>query len=127
MRGPTRLLGSSPTRLARRMRFWLISGNGPGQPEEPLTVGFRDGSRALALFSFEEEARLFFRLSGRRGWRVRAVGVGELVSMLSDSGVGVEMVALDPLPQGEAEEANRLLCVKRERFVGFLLRKWSGH
>jgi hypothetical protein len=39
----------------------------------------------------------------------------------------VELVALDPLPQGEAEAVNRLLCVDRERFVGFLLRKGSGH
>jgi hypothetical protein len=126
VRGPTRLLGPSPTRLARRMRFWLTYRNGLGRPEEPLTVGFGDGSRALAVFSFEEEARLFLRLGGRRGWRVRAGGVGELVSMLSGPGVGVELVALDPLPQGEAEEMNRLLCVKRERFVSFLLRRGSG-
>ena len=88
-------------------------------------MGFKDGSRALAVFSFEEEARLFLRLGGR-GWRVRAAGGGQLVSMLSGPGVGVELVALDPLPQGEAAEVNRLLCVKRERFVGFLLRKGSG-
>jgi hypothetical protein len=125
VRGTTRLLESSPTRPARRMRFWLVSGNGPSRPEEPLTVGFKDGSRALAVFSFEEEARLFLRLGGRRGWRVRAAGVGELVSILSGPGVGVELVALDPLSQGEAAEVNRLLCVKRERFVGFLLRKGS--
>ncbi len=126
MRGQTRLPGSSPTRPARRVRFWLVSGGGPGRPEEPLTVGFKDGSRALAVFSFEEEARLFLRL-GSRGWRVRVAGIGELVSMLSGPGVGAELVALDPLPQGEAEAVNRLLCVKRERFVGLLLRKGSGH
>jgi len=108
------------------MRFWLVSGNGPSRPEEPLTVGFKDGSRALAVFRFEEEARLFLRLGGRRGCRVRAAGVGELVSILSGPGVGVELVALDPLSQGEAAEVNRLLCVERERFVGFLLRKGSG-
>ena len=104
-----------------------MSGSGPGRPEEPLTVGFGDGKRALAAFSFEEEARLFLRLGGRRGWRVRAAGLGELVSMLSGPGGGVGLVVLDPLPQGEAEAVSRLLCVKRERFVGFLLRKGSGH
>jgi hypothetical protein len=53
------------------MRFWLVSGNGLGRPEEPLMVGFGDGSRALAVFSFEEDSRLFLRFGGR-GWRVRA-------------------------------------------------------
>jgi len=108
------------------VRFWLISGDGPGRPEEPLTVRFGDGSTALAVFSFEEEARLFLQLGGR-GWRVRAAGVGELVSMLSGSAIGAGLVALDPLPQGEAELVNRLPCLDRERFVGFLLRKGSGH
>ena len=115
-----------PIRSSGRVRFWLISGGGPGRPEEPLTVGFGDGSTALAIFSFEEEARLFLQLGGR-GWRVRAAGVGELVSMLSGSAIGAGLVALDPLPQREAEELNSLLCVKRERFVGFLLRKGQGH
>jgi hypothetical protein len=71
VRGTTRLLASSPTRPARRMRFWLVSGNGPGRPEEPLTAGFEDGGRALAVFSFEEEARLFLRIGGRRWARPR--------------------------------------------------------
>jgi hypothetical protein len=53
------------------MRFWLVSGNGPGRPEEPLTAGFEDGGRALAVFSFEEEARLFLRIGGRRWARPR--------------------------------------------------------
>jgi hypothetical protein len=86
------------------VRFWLISGDGPGRPEEPLTVKFGDGSTALAVFSFEEEARLFLQLGGR-GWRVRAAGVGELVSMLSDFAVGAELVALDPLPQARGIRA----------------------
>ena len=90
-------------------------------------MGFGDGSRALAVFSFEEEARLVLRLGGRCGSRVRAAGVGQLVSILSGPGVGVELVALDPLPRREVEAANTLLCVDRERFVGFLLRKGSGH
>ena len=33
------------------MRFWLVSGNGPSRPEEPLTVGCGDDSRALAVIN----------------------------------------------------------------------------
>lgn len=65
---------------------------------------FGYGERALADFSFEEEARLFLRPGG-----------------------GVGLVVLDPLLQGEAEAVNRIHCVKRERFVGFFLRKGASY
>ena len=110
MRGQTRLPGSSPTRPARRVRFWLVSGGGPGRPEEPLTVGFKDGSRALAHLQLRGRGEVVLLRLGSRGWRVRVARMGELVSMLSGPGVGAELVALDPLPQGEAEAVNRLLC-----------------
>jgi hypothetical protein len=78
-----------------------------------MTTALADGRRLLPVFSFEE-ARLFLRLGGRCGSRVRAAGVRELVSILSGPGVGMELVALDPLPQGEAEEVNRLLGEMRD-------------
>ena len=108
------------------MPFWLIAEHGIG-PLEPVTIELTDGRRALSVFSYEEEARLFIRLGTRGGWRVRATGIGELVSVLSGPCGGVELVALDPLPQRQAEALNGLLCVDRERFVDFLLRKKSGH
>jgi hypothetical protein len=126
VKGPTRLLESSPTRPVRRMPFWLIARHDLGRLEA-LTTEFSDGRRALNIFSFEEEARLFLRLGTHSGWRVRATGLGELVSVLYGPCREVELVALDPLPQREAETVNSLLCVDRERFVGFLLRKGSGH
>ena len=118
MKGPTRLLESSPTRPVRRMPFWLIARHDLGRLEA-LTTEFSDGRR-------EEEARLFLRLGTHSGWRVRATGLGELVSVLYGPCREVELVALDPLPQREAETVNSLLCVNRERFVGFL-RKGSDH
>jgi len=78
-----------------------------------------DGRRALSVFSFEEEARLFQRLGTRGGWWVRETGVGKLLSVLYGPCREVELVALDPLPQREAGALNGLLCVDRERFVGF--------
>ena len=108
------------------MPFWLIARHDVGRLEH-LTTEFTDGRRALNIFSFEEEARLFLCHSNCGGWRVRATGIGELVSVLSGPCREVELVALDPLPQREAEAVNIVLCVDRERFVGFLLRKGSGH
>lgn len=126
MERATQHLGSSSARPQRRMPFWLIARDGASR-WEPLTTRLADGRRALCVFSFEEEARLFLRLGTKDGWRVWAIGIGELVSVLSGPCGEVELVALDPLPQREAGAVNRLLCVDRERFVGFLLRKGSGH
>ena len=126
MNGATGLLESSPTWPVRRMQFWLVVRDGVGRPE-PLTTELNDGRRALSVFSFEEEATLFLRLCARRGWRVRAIGIGELLSVLTGPFREAELVALDPLPQGEAGALNGLLCVDRERFVDLLLRKWAGH
>jgi hypothetical protein len=120
--GATGLLESSPAWPVRRMQFWLVVSDGVGRME-PLTTELNGGRRALTVFSFEEEATLFLRLCTRRGWRVRATGTGDLLSILTGPCREVELVALDPLPQNEAGALNGLLCVDRQRFVGFLLRK----
>ena len=104
------------------MQFWLIAKRGVGRLE-PLTIDLTDGRRVLGVFSHEEEAKLFIRFGTRGGWRVRATGIGELASVLSGPCEGMELVALDPLPQKQAESLNSLLCMDRERFVDFLLRK----
>jgi hypothetical protein len=109
----------------RRMRFWLVVRDGVGRLEL-RTTEFTDGRRALSVFSFEKEAKLFLRRCISGGWRVRAAGVGELVSVLSGPYRELELVALDPLPQRRAEALNTLLCVNRERFVDFLLRQGVG-
>jgi hypothetical protein len=108
------------------MQFWLIIRDGVGRLE-PLAIEFTDGRRALGIFSFEEEARMFLSLGTHGGWRVRATGNGELVSVLYGACREVELIALDPVPQREAEAVNSLLCVDQARFVDFLLRKGSGY
>jgi hypothetical protein len=123
--GATRLLESFPTWPVRQMQFWLVARDGVGRLEL-LTRELPDGRRALSIFSFEEEARLFLTRGTCGGWRVRMTGIEELVSILSGPRREVELVALDPLPQRQAEALNSLVCVSRERFVGFLLRKGSG-
>jgi hypothetical protein len=124
--GAARFLESLPAWPVRRMPFWLIERHDVGRLE-PLTTELNDGRRALSVFSFEEEARLFQRLGTRGGWRVRETGVGELLSVLYGPCREVELSALDPPPQREAGALNGLLCVDREGFVGFLLRKGLGH
>jgi hypothetical protein len=109
----------------RCMQLWLKVANGFGRSEPP-TTGLADGRRALCVSGFREEVELFLRLCARRGRRVRATGIGELVSVLSRPSGEVELVAPDPLPPGEAAALNALLCVDRQRFLGFLLRKGSG-
>ncbi len=126
MKGPSRLLESLPAWPVRRMPFWLIARDGVGWPGL-RTTEFTDGRRALSVFSFEEEAGLYLHHGTSGGWRVRATGVGELVSVLTGPYREVELVALDPLPQRQAEALNSLLCVNRERFVDFLLRKGLDH
>ncbi len=126
MEGATRLLESSPGLPVRRIQFWLVVRDGVGRLE-PLTTKLADGRGALCVFSFEEEARLFLCLAACGGWRVRETGIRELVSVLSGPCREVKLVALDPLPQTKAEAMNRLLCLDRERFLDFLLRKRPGH
>lgn len=125
MEGVPPVLESPPVRPARRMQFWLVVRTG-AERLEPLMRELADGRRALCAFSFEE-ARLFLRLAARGGWRARATGIGELVSVLFGPCKEVELVVLDPLPQREAGAFNRLLFMDREQFLGFLLRKGSGH
>lgn len=82
MEGATRLFEKSAVPPTRCMRFWLALRDGVGR-FGPLTLELADGKKVLCVFSFEEEARLFFRLDARGGWRARATGIGALVSVLS--------------------------------------------
>jgi hypothetical protein len=80
-----------------------------------------DGRKAtLPIFSFEAEASTFLRSEapGDAGWRVEESMVGELVSMLLETYVRVERVALDPLPVDLGGEAMiGLLSLDRARFL----------
>ena len=116
----------SPRIVARPMRcmqFWLIAGNCVGKPE-PLTTELVDGRRTLCVFGFRQEAELFLRICARRGRR--AAGIREPVSVLSNPGGEVDLFDPGSLPPREAAALNALLCVDRQRFLGFLLRKGSG-
>jgi len=89
---------------------------------EPLCVRVRT-SRVLPVFSFQEEAEMFLHFGGYEGggWRARESSTGELVSVLCGPCVGVEGVALDPLPEMLEDATIDLVEVGRRRFVRRLL------
>ncbi len=106
-----------------RMRFrisWLIVSDA-SDPWEILTLPAEDGEKTLPIFSFEEEALLFLRLSGlSSGWRVCRSGLADLLSMLSNPSPNAGRVALDPIPEFGLYGSHDLLSLTREEFVGLL-------
>lgn len=89
-----------------------------------LTVDPDGDGGYLPVFSFEEEAETFLRLSGddgKSGWWSREATSGELVSVLLAPCAEVKQVALDPLPLSFGGAMVPFVSVKRERFVQDLM------
>jgi hypothetical protein len=105
--------------LARRA-FWLIVRQRT-KGLEVFTTG-REGD-VLPVFSFEEEAEMFFRLGlpEKEGWRVRESTCGELTSVLHASCRNIRHVAVDLLPETVGEGAVGFASLDREYFVQVLL------
>ncbi len=103
--------------------FWVIMGRDEagGQPK-PLTVDVPRKGRALAAFSFEEEARLHLWLGAPTGrWAVEEAAPEELVRMLSGPLCSVGWVALDPMAEAaDSRVAVGLVSMNREDFLGLL-------
>ena len=102
-----------------RSRYWLIARSDEGRME-PLTIAF-DGQETMPVFSFREEAELFMRLDGWRGWWIREISAGELASRLFGPYSHVVMMALDPLPEICDEGMTHLVSVRRNDFAKGLL------
>ena len=99
--------------------YWLITKNYNGRMEV-LTI-YRRGEQLLAVFSHEDEAEMFLRLSGLsgtgEGWQASEHRSGELISVLYGPCRGVKEVALDPLPEMVAYCTLGLVSLLRERFI----------
>jgi hypothetical protein len=106
----------------RRNPFWLITRRRHAGVDI-LTMGLADGRRMLPVFSFEEEAALYLRRGIRGSWGLRPTEVGELVSLLCGLCREVELVALDPMSDVEADVVKGFVSLERERFVDVLLRR----
>ena len=82
-----------------------------------------DLGRAVALFSFEDEALLYLGLRGLDGagdQRARRVSGSTLLALLSGRWAGYRYVALDPIPELDAGTLLPLTTTSRVRFVRFL-------
>ena len=102
--------------------FWVVCSGGSGLGW-PLAMGLPGLGRAVAVFSFEEEAQLYLRLRGggeAGGPRARRVSCARLLALLSGRWSGFRSVALDPIPELDAGVLLPLTTTSRERFVGFL-------
>ena len=106
---------------ARRTRtvhaFWMVL---EGSPQAlPLMVFLPDGTNALALFSGEEEARMFchFCEEGASS-NLRQTTTGEVISLLYCPWCAAKHVALDPFPEILGSRLLlELLTLSREEFA----------
>ena len=106
----------APLRRPPAPAYWLIARN-PNGRIEVLTLNCKE---TLPIFSHEEEAQMFLRLSRDaedEGWRVTESRAGELVSMLYWLCAEVKEVALDPLPEMVAERIVELVSLDRRCFI----------
>ena len=107
--------GSRVRRISTGCAFWVVHrGN---SWVSPLTVFLPDGTEAIALFSGEEEARMFCRL--------RDEGANPNIRRTTASGVLLLLycpwlakhVVLDPLPGPLGRRFLELLTIDRPRFA----------
>ncbi len=110
------------TKIAGRS-LWLITKHISNRMDI-FTTHLGGGSKALVVFSFEEEAEMFLDLrlaASKDGWKVRQTSVGELVSILYGPCSDTKKVVLDPLPEIGGEALADLLSMPRNDFLRFLL------
>jgi hypothetical protein len=103
---------------------WLIAKHGVSGMDV-LTIHPGDGTEALAVFTFEEQARDFldarFGASGE-GWEARQTWPGELASVLCGPCSAAKRVAFDPPPEAVEEgKSAGLRAIDRDNFLGMLL------
>jgi hypothetical protein len=106
-----------------RRPHWLITKHTTSRMDV-FTTHLCGDRKALAVFSFEEEAKMFLDLrlaAAGEGWRVRQTSVGELVSVLYGPCSDTKKVVLDPVPEVGKHELADLLSMYRNDFLRFLL------
>jgi hypothetical protein len=99
--------------------FWVVLLEESGLSLLPLRVGLPCGREALALFSGEDEARMFcsLREAAERDPHLRETSVGEVISLLYCPLTAARHVALDPLPGILGSRLLGLITLDRERFA----------
>ena len=107
-----------------RRPHWLIAKHGVSGMDV-LTVDLGGSTEALAVFTFEEETRMFldfrFGASGEE-WKARQTWPGELASVLYGLCSAVKKVAVDPLPEAvDKGKSVGLQAMDRNDFLRMLL------
>jgi hypothetical protein len=90
-----------------------------GSPQAlPLKVFLSEGKEAMALFSGEEEARMFCHFCEEgASTNIRQTTTGEVISLLYCPWCAAKHVALDPFPEILGERLLGLLTLSREDFA----------
>ena len=105
--------------------FWVVLEGGTWTA--PFTVSLPEGKEAIALFSAEQEARMFCHLSkqGAKG-SIRQTTAGGVLSLLYGPWTVARHVALDPLPEILGGRLLGLLTLGREHFARSFAGGWEG-
>jgi hypothetical protein len=109
-------------RTSTVLTFWvMLEGDARGFP---LTVFLPDGKEAIALFSGEEEARMFchFRQERATNANIRQTTAGEVLSLLYCPWGAAKHVALDPFSEILGGRLMGLLRLDRADFA----RRFAG-
>ena len=107
--------------VRRGNALWVVLLGGAA-PASPFTVLLPDGREAMALFSSEEEARMFCHLRAEEGadhLRVRETSTGEVLSLLFCPWCAKHLV-LDPLPEvlgGRLPRPLEVMALDRQSFA----------
>jgi hypothetical protein len=112
-------------RVDRVYAFWVVLKGSTWTL--PFTVSLPDGREAIALFSAEEEAKMFCHLS-KQGKKVsiRHTTAGGVLSLLYGPWAVARHVALDPLPEILGGGLLGLLTLGREHFARSFAGGWEG-
>ncbi|QIN81481.1 hypothetical protein GBA63_01695 [Rubrobacter tropicus] len=101
--------------------YWLIE-NPEAEWSDAFTVRIGAQREALPVFSFPDEADMFLRLGGleKEGWLAVESTAGELVSRLAEyQRAGVDLVALDPLPEMVGSMSDATIALVTLSLAGF--------
>ena len=114
---PHKKHGVRARRTSTVRTFWIVlEGSAWGLP---LTVSLSDGTEAMALFSGEEEARMFCHFCEEgASTNIRRTTTGEVLSLLYCPRCAAKHVALDPFfPEILGERLLGLLTLSRADFA----------
>lgn len=118
--------------LRRSTAYWLLVRSKPEDGRkigdagwaQARTVKLGGSGEALALFSFEDEARMFTWCgTAGAGWHPRKTTPEELLQVLAGPHSTTGFVALDPLPDPIFMGMASLVSLRRECVVDLLIKK----